>query len=222
MEESLTLKQQKVLNFIRQRVSQNLPPTIREIASHLGFSSTGTVRDYLDALQKKGYLMRGRNLSRSIQLLNYYANEAPRANAVFSEILERPQRPRKYKIPIIASIPAGKSNLAYEDIEGYIDPDDLFLGRLSQSDVFALNVKGQSMIDAGILDGDIAIMKKQSVAHHGDVVAAIFKGNDEVTLKRFRHQPGRKPFLEAANKDYPPIYEEFSILGKLITVIRKY
>jgi repressor LexA len=119
-------------------------------------------------------------------------------------------------------IPAGRPSAAYEDIQGYVDVDDLFLGRLSQDDVFALKVKGQSMIDAGIMDGDVAIVKKQNVAHNGDIVAGILTGNDEVTLKRFRHQVGRKPYLEAANKDYPPIYEEFSILGKLITVVRKY
>ena len=202
MHRQLTHKQERVLEFIRQRVRENLPPTIREIAQELGFSSTGTVRDYLEALEAKGYLKRSAKRSRAIELLKNSLD--------------------KFRIPIIGSIPAGRPTMAYEDIQGYIDVDNLFLGRLSQSDVFALNVKGQSMIDAGILDGDIAIIKKQQVAHHSDIVAAILTGNDEVTLKRFRHQAGRKPYLEAANKDYPPIYEEFAILGKLITVIRKY
>jgi len=198
----LTQKQKRVFEFIRQRIEERMPPTIREIAGELGFSSTGTVRDYLRALENKGYLKRLAKRSRAIELLK--------------------DSLRKFRIPIIGVIPAGRPTMAYEDIQGYVDVDNLFLGRLSQDDVFALKVKGQSMIDAGIMDGDIAIIKKQHVAHHGDIVAAILSGNDEVTLKRFKHYAGRRPYLEAANKDYPPIYEEFSILGKLITVIRKY
>jgi len=201
-EKELTQKQKRVLDFIRQRIKESLPPTIREIAKELGFSSTGTVRDYLDILESKGYLKRSAKRSRAIELLKESLG--------------------KFRIPIIGTIPAGRPTMAYEDIQGYIDVDDLFLGRLSQIDVFALKVKGQSMIDAGIVDGDIAIVKKQHTAQHGDIVAAILTGNDEVTLKRFRHHAGRKPYLEAANKDYPPIYEEFTILGRLKTIIRKY
>src|SRR5512136_1438487 len=111
----LTPKQKRVLEFIRQKINQNLPPTIREIAMELGFSSTGTVRDYLEALEAKGYLRRSANRSRAIELVQ----------DIFKGI------------PIIASIAAGKPNLAYEDIEGYVHADDLFLGRLSYDDVFA-------------------------------------------------------------------------------------
>lgn len=194
----LTPKQQKVLNFIQERIRDNLPPTIREIARQLGFSSTGTVRDYLNVLNKKGYLRRTSNKSRAIELLKNAFN----------------------KIPVIASIAAGKPNLAYEDIQGYIDANDLFLGRLGQNDCFALRVKGDSMVEAGIMEGDFAIMKKQASANNGDVVAALLD-NNEVTLKRLRHKGG-KFFLEPANKNYQPIHQEFTVIGKLITVIRKY
>jgi repressor LexA len=194
---TLTPKQKHVLDFIKTRIRKNIPPTIREIGGEMGFSSTGTVRDYLKALEKKGYLKRGENLARSIAL-----------------------EKNTFRIPILASIPAGKPSLAYEDIEGYLDPDDLFLGRLSQNDVFALKVKGQSMTEAGIMDGDIAIIKKQPSAENGDIIAALLKDN-ETTLKRFR-QKDKKTYLEAAHKDYPPIFEEFTIIGKLITVVRKY
>src|SRR3989338_6426535 len=164
----------------------------------MGFSSTGTVRDYLDALSKKGYLKRAERLSRSIELLKYKARQ----------------------IPIIASISAGKPNLAYEDIEGYVDPDDLFFGRIGMDDVFALRVKGKSMIDAGILDSDIAIIKKQKTADNGDIIAALVD-NNETTLKRLKKK-GSTCYLEAENKNYPPIQKEFEIIGKLITIIRKY
>lgn len=193
----LTRKQERVLEFIQERVRRDMPPTIREIAQELGFSSTGTVRDYLSALESKGYLKRSQNKSRAIELLK-----------------------GAFKIPIIASIAAGKPDLAYEDVQGHIDPDDLFLGRLSQRDVFALKVRGDSMIEAGIMDGDFAVMKKQSAAHNGDVVAALLDSH-EVTLKRLRHK-GDKFFLEPANKNYQPIYQDFSVIGKLITIIRKY
>jgi len=194
----LTPKQEKVLNFIRKRVGERLPPTIREIGEELGFRSTGTVRDYLKALMQKGLVRRMNNKSRAI------------------ELTER----ASFKIPIIGTIMAGKPNLAYEEIQGYVDADDLFLGRLGFDDVFALRVKGDSMINAGILDGDIAIIKKRPDALNNDVVAALLD-NNEVTLKRLSVKAG-KYHLEAANPNYAPIFEEFKVIGKLITVIRKY
>ena len=194
----LTPKQERVLNFIRKRVRERLPPTIREIGEELGFKSTGTVRDYLKVLMQKGLVRRMNNKSRAI------------------ELTER----ASFKIPIIGTILAGKPNLAYEEIQGYVDADDLFLGRLGFDDVFALRVKGDSMIDAGILDGDVAIIKKRPNADNNDIVAALLD-NNEVTLKRLRSKSG-KFHLEAANANYPPIFEEFKVIGKLITVIRKY
>ncbi|MFA5199419.1 MAG: transcriptional repressor LexA [Candidatus Omnitrophota bacterium] len=194
----LTPKQEKVLNFIRERIGERLPPTIREIGKELGFKSTGTVRDYLKALIQKGLVRRMNNKSRAI------------------ELTER----ASFKIPIIGTIMAGKPNLAYEEIQGYVSADDLFLGRLGFDDVFALRVKGDSMIDAGILDGDVAIIKKRPDANHNDIVAALLE-NNEVTLKRLRSKSG-KFHLEAANVNYPPIFEEFKVIGRLITVIRKY
>jgi len=198
-EPSLTVKQERVLNFIRRRMSERMPPTIREIAKELGFRSTGTVRDYLKALTQKGLVRRMEKKSRGIELT---------------------ERASSTKIPIIGTIMAGRPNLAYEEIQGYVDVDDLFLGRLGFDDVFALKVKGDSMINAGIFDGDVAIIKKQPHAVNGDIVAALLDGN-EVTLKRLRSRSG-KYHLEAANPDYAPIYEEFKVIGKLMTVIRKY
>ncbi len=194
----LTPKQAKVLNFIRKRIGERLPPTIREIGEELGFKSTGTVRDYLKALMQKGLVRRMNNKSRAI------------------ELTER----ASFKIPIIGTIMAGKPGLAYEEIQGYVDADDLFLGRLGFDDVFALRVKGDSMINAGILDGDVAIIKKRPDAQNNDVVAALLD-NNEVTLKRLCQKAGRY-HLEAANPNYAPIFEEFKVIGKLITVIRKY
>lgn len=196
--EKLTEKQRKVLDFIRKCIGERLPPTIREIGEELGFKSTGTVRDYLKALMQKGLVRRMNNKSRALELTEKAS----------------------FKIPIIGTIMAGSPNLAYEEIQGYVDADDLYLGRLGFNDVFALRVKGDSMIGAGILDSDIAIIKKSPHAQNNDIVAALLD-NNEVTLKRLRSKSG-KFHLEAANTNYPPIFEEFKVIGKLITVIRKY
>lgn len=194
----LTHRQRKAFEFIAQRIQSGIPPTIREIAGHMGFSSTGTVRDYLKALEKKGYIRQGKRLARSIEMLKHNLT----------------------RIPILAGIPAGESNTAYEDIEGYVELNDLLTHRAIQKDVFALRVKGDSMMGAGILNGDIAIIKKQPSANDGDIVAALLE-NNEATLKRLRIKK-EKPFLEPANSNYKPIHKEFKIIGKLINILRKY
>ncbi len=195
----LTPKQRRVFEFIAERIQSNIPPTIREIAKHMGFSSTGTVRDYLRALERKGYIRQGRNrLSRSIEILKYHLT----------------------RIPILAGIPAGEPNLAYEDVEGYVELNDLLTRRAVQKDIFALKVKGESMIEAGIMDGDVAIIKKQPTANDGDIVAALLD-NNETTLKRLRFKKNQ-PFLEPANKNYQPLYKDFKVIGKLINILRRY
>lgn len=194
----LTPKQEKVFNFIRKRIGERLPPTIREIGGEFGFKSTGTVREYLEALMQKGLVRRMRNKSRAIELTDNNFG----------------------KIPIIGTIMAGKPNLAYENIEGYVDTNDLFLGRLGLDDVFALRVKGDSMIEAGIMPSDIAVLKKQKTAQDGEIIAALLDHN-EVTLKKLRYKDNSY-FLEAANPHYSPIKDTFSILGRLLTIIRKY
>jgi repressor LexA len=194
----LTPKQRKVLEFIQVTIQENIPPTIREIARHMGFSSTGTVRDYLKVLEKKGYLKRKSYLSRSIELLKEGFN----------------------KIPIIASIPAGSPNIAFEDIQGYVSLQDLLPQPSPQENVFALRVKGESMVEAGIMEGDIAIIHKQAVARNGEIIAALLD-NNEVTLKRLRHR-NKMTYLEPANKDYRPIHKNFTIIGKVISVLRRY
>ncbi len=195
----LTAKQRHAFEFIAERIQSHIPPTIREIAKHMGFSSTGTVRDYLRALERKGYIRQGKNrLSRSIEILKYNLT----------------------RIPILATIPAGEPNLAYEGIEGYVELNDLLTRRAVQKDIFALKVKGESMIEAGILDGDVAIIKKQPTADDGDIVAALLE-NNEATLKRLRHKKN-KPYLEPANKNYEPLYKDFKVIGKLINILRRY
>lgn len=195
----LTTKQRKVFEFIRERIENNLPPTIREIAQHMGFSSTGTVRDYLRALERKGFIRQGKNkLARSLEILKHNLT----------------------RIPILARIAAGQPDLAYQDIEGYVELNDLLARAAIQKDIFALKVKGESMREAGIIEGDVAIIKKQENAQEGDIVAALLD-NNEVTLKQLKYR-NKRPYLQPANKHFQPIYKEFRIIGKLINILRKY
>jgi len=198
MKTKLTDKQKDVLKFIYDRIKQaNLPPTIREIGEHFGFGSTGTVRDYLHALTQKGYIRPTATKSRAIELVR---------SALFS-------------FPIIGGVQAGLPTLAVEEIEGYLDLDSLVF---SDDDTFALRVKGDSMINAGILPDDLVLVKRQSVAQTGETVVAMV-GKEEATVKYLRKRDGMY-YLEPANPAYQPIpvNEDVSIIGKVISVVRRF
>jgi repressor LexA len=169
---------------------------VREIGEKFKFSSTGTVRDYLRALTRKGYIKLSERKSRGIELI----------------------RSLTQGIPILGRVAAGEPNLAVEDIEGYIDLEE-FQPHLA-SDVFALRVKGDSMIDAGIHEGDLVIVKRQGTALTGQIVVALIN-SDEATVKYIKQKDG-KIYLQPANAKYKPIFAEFTIIGKVIAVFRKY
>lgn len=194
---SLTTRQKDVLKFIYQKVKKsNLPPTLREIAKHFGFSSTGTVRDHLKALANKGFIKISANKSRAIELLK---------ESLFS-------------IPILGRVQAGLPTLAVEEIEGYLDLDSLVF---SDDTTFALRVRGDSMIEAGIFADDLVLVRKQSIAQNGETVVALV--GEEATVKYLRKK-GIQYFLEPANPRYQPIpvNEDVSIIGKVISVIRRF
>ncbi|MCG2710882.1 MAG: transcriptional repressor LexA [Candidatus Omnitrophica bacterium] len=192
----LTNKQQEVLMYIRKMIREGLPPTIREIAAQFGFSSTGTVRDYLTALCKKGYILLEEKKSRAIELTE---------KAMLT-------------IPILGRVPAGVPVLAIENIEDYFNVDKLFA---QKDELFFLRVHGDSMIDAGIMPDDLVLVKKQPCAQDRDIVVCRVDG--EVTVKILRSREN-KFFLEPANKNYSIISlnERSQIIGKVITAVRKY
>lgn len=193
----LTQKQKQVLKFIYDSIKQNqLPPTIREIASQFGFSSTGTVRDYLKALVQKGYIKVSSHKSRAIELI----------------------QEKLFSIPILGRVQAGLPTLAVEEIEGYLDLNSLVF---SDESTFALRVKGDSMIGAGILPNDLVLVKRQSIAQVGETIVAVM--GEEATVKRLQKN-GRDYILEAANPKYKPIKvtENVSIIGKVISVVRRF
>ncbi len=193
----LTAKQKQVLKFIYESIKiDHLPPTVREIAKHFNFSSTGTVRDYLKALVSKGYIRITANKSRAIELVR---------EALFS-------------IPILGKVQAGLPTLAVEEIEGYLNLDSLVF---SDDSTFALRVKGESMTGAGIMPDDLVLVRKQSVAQTGETIVALIE--DEATVKCLQRQ-GEQYFLEPANPHFTPILvdEKVSIVGKVISVVRRF
>lgn len=193
----LTTKQKDVLKFIYRTIREHkLPPTIREIAREFGFSSTGTVRDYLKALVAKGYIRITANKSRAIELVS---------DALFS-------------VPIMGRVQAGLPTLAVEEIEGYLNLDSLLF---SDESAFALRVRGDSMNGAGIMPDDLVLVRRQAVAQTGETVVALVE--EEATVKYLQKQNGGY-VLQAANPAYQPIPvdENVSIIGKVISVVRRY
>ena len=194
---TLTTKQKQVLKFIYQKIKNTqLPPTIREIGEQFGFSSTGTVRDYLNVLVRKGFIRISAHKSRAIELV----------------------KTNLFSIPILGRVHAGLPSLAVEEIEGYLDLDSLVF---SDDSTFALRIRGDSMVDAGILPDDLVLVRKQKTAQLGDIVVALI--HDEATVKYLRKY-NRQFYLEPANSNYQfiPVNEDVTILGKVISVIRKF
>ncbi|MFH1690968.1 MAG: transcriptional repressor LexA [Candidatus Omnitrophota bacterium] len=193
---NLTVKQTAVLNFIQNAIlNNNKPPTIREIGAEFGFQSTGTTRGYLKQLHNKGHIRLGRHQARSIEL---------------------PGR-TNLKIPLLGNITAGTPNFAEEDIDRYFNLEKIFPTR--DSNIFGLKVIGDSMIEKGIQEGDIAIVRKQQNASNNDIVVALLES--EATIKILKiHKTGAS--LNPANKNYDPINKPFSIIGKVIAVIKQF
>ena len=208
--QGLTKRQEMVLDFITQSISsRGYPPTLREIGSHMGIRSTNGVNDHLRALERKGYLKREDMKSRALRPVNMEALAQQE-----SEVVE---------IPIVGRVAAGEPVLAEQNIEELISVDRLLIGR--HKDVFALKVRGDSMIDAGIREGDTLFVKKQLHAERNEIVVALI--GDEATVKYY--QPERDFIrFQPANTAYAPIIvrkEDFrptQILGVVIGLYRKY
>lgn len=199
--EPLKNKEQIVYDFIEETINETgYPPTVRDIVRATGIKSTSTVFYAIESLKNKGYLVHENNKSRAIK---------PRYNDV----------PDSVRVPIIGRVTAGVPIVAIENREGYIDytPQSPFLNK---KDLFALKVHGTSMIDAGILDGDVVIVKKKQDAQDGDIIVALIE--DEATVKTFyREKDGFR--LQPENKTMEPIYtKELQVLGHVIASVRYY
>jgi len=202
----LTEKQNNVLNYIKKYIATHgYPPSIREIGSGLGLSSPATVHTYLKKLKKAGYIRVDENKFRALEILvdNEYEDKS-------EEIV---------KVPLLGKITAGSPIEAIERPNEFFDLPASIIP--SKETIFTLNVSGTSMINAGILDGDIVIVQKQSSARNGDIVVAMTSEN-EVTLKRFYKEKGHFRLQPENDTMDPIILNEVTILGKAIGLYRSF
>ncbi len=205
----LTKRQEQIFNFIVSSIDDlGYPPSIPEIQEEFSFKSPNAVQDHFKALERKGYISRRPHKSRGIEVLTHIA-------------LKDSGNGDSRKIPIIGNVAAGTPILARENIEGMLTIDKT-LAKTS-SGVFALRVKGDSMIKAGILDGDCAIVYQQPTAENGEIVVALI--DDEATVKRF-YKKNSKIRLQPENDSMQPINVDLKdnsvrIIGKVVGVIRK-
>ena len=197
----LTHRQKNVLDFIQsEQREKGLTPSTREIQSHFGFASQTSVMQYIAALERKGFLER----------------HAGKARALITPV----QKVRITDVPIYGQIPAGMSALTEQTVEGHVSLDARSANISKNRGMFALRVRGDSMIGAHIVDGDIVILEDNKEVYNGDIVAALFDG--ETTLKRYVVDHGR-PYLKADNPRYPNLIpaRELKIQGVMVSLVRK-
>jgi len=187
--------QLKIYEFLKERAGTGVPPSVREICAEVGLKSTSSVQNNLNALEDAGYISRDPLLKRSIRIEGVAENIT--------------------HVPLVGSVAAGRPILAAEYIEEYIP----YGGRVPRSShLFALNVKGDSMINIGILDGDLIIVEQTQLARNGEVVVALIE--DEATVKTFYRENGHIRLQPENDSMEPIIVDEVSILGKVIALLR--
>lgn len=192
----LTESQQKVYDYLKSRTQNGLPPTVREICAATGLKSTSSVHAHLKTLERGGYITRDAGLNRAIHL---------------------PGEQGTIQVPIVGRVAAGLPILAVEEVDGYVPFCPPHRGN---DEYFALNVRGDSMKNAGILNGDIVVTQKTPTARDGEIVVALIE--DEATVKRLFREKDRVR-LQPENPDFKPIYaKDVSILGKVVAVFRYY
>ena len=215
MAKRISKKQRKILEFVGEYIDDNgYPPSMREICSALNISSTSVVSYNLDRLEEAGYIVRDREVSRGLRLA-----QAGRSSVVRNEVLHLPLLGR-----IVAGepVPVPSSDFALMGDETIEVSRDL-LGDLE--DLYALEVEGESMVDALVNDGDIVIMRHQRRVENGEMAAVWLRGQGEVTLKHFYQEQGGRVRLQPANPTMDPIYVDdpsrVEVQGKVVMVIRK-
>ena len=198
----LTDRQRNILQFIQhEQREKGVTPSTREIQNHFGFASQTSVMQYIAALERKGVINR----------------QARKARALITP----QQKVRITDIPIYGQIPAGMAVMTEQNVEGHVSLDAASVNASKNSRTFALRVRGDSMIDAHILDGDVVILEDRKDVQNGDIVAALIDG--ETTLKRYVMEHGR-PYLKAENAGYPDLIpaRELRIQGVMISLVRKH
>jgi repressor LexA len=211
----LTQRQREVYEFVVSYVdSHGYPPTVREIGEAVGLASPSTVHAHLANLERAGYLRRDPTKPRALELMK-------RERAAAGAIVSVPDVGEVRVLPLVGEIAAGGPLLAEENIEDHLAvPETLSRG----GEEFLLRVKGDSMVDAGILDGDYVVVQRQQTARDGDIVVALAgqdEAADEATVKRFFREKGRVR-LQPENASMEPLYpDHVSVLGKVVGVFRR-
>lgn len=212
MTDKLTRRQQAVLDSIERCIQKKgYGPTVREICSDLGLASPSTVHVHLKTLEQKGYIVRDPLKSRSISLSPEYSQTKQEPSNVvvpsFSKIVD---------VPLVGNVAAGEPILADENIT---DTMSLPVDIVGDDPSFMLSVRGESMIEAGINDGDYVVVKEQPVANNGDIVVAII--DDSATVKRFYKEKGHIRLQPENSSMEPIIVSECLIAGKVVAVFRR-
>lgn len=207
----LTDKQQMILDFVnRQVIEKGYPPSVREICSAVGFKSTSTVHGYLQKLEKDGLIRKDPTKPRALKVMTDKGKNRTGMEGYIS-------RKELVDVPIVGKVTAGQPILAVENIE---DTFPLPVDYVQNSTVFMLKVQGDSMIEAGILDRDLVLVRQQSTATNGDIVVALL--GDEATVKTFYRENGHVR-LQPENQYLEPIIvkDNLTVLGKVIGVFRR-
>jgi len=208
----LTDRQREILDFVNTHVEEHgYPPTVREIGQAVGLTSPSTVHAHLAKLESAGLIRRDATKPRALEVIEGGRNGKPRGNVV-----ELPQPDRATILPLVGEVAAGAPVVAEDRVEDYLAiPDQLGSGA-----DFLLTVRGESMINAGILPGDIVAVRKQADARNGEIVVALV-GDEDATVKRFFREHGRVR-LQPENDHMDPMYpEEVAILGTVKAVLRR-
>ena len=209
MAKSLSPRQKQILSYIEQHVeAHGYPPTVREIGTAVNLSSSSTVHAHLKALEEQGLIQRDAVLTRAIKVVTSTLNGA------------RSQGKTVVNVPIVGTVAAGKPRLATEDIEDVFPlPQDFATG-----ESFMLEVKGDSMIEDGIHEGDYVVVRRQQTADNGETVVAMVydaSGGSEATVKRF-YKERQRVRLQPANKRMKPMYfDDVQIAGKVVGLVRR-
>ena len=190
----VTENEKMVFEFIKDRIEEGYPPTVREICAEFGFKSTSTAHRYINNLTAKGLLEKGNNQNRAIRLTG--------GNGM--------------KIPLVGTVTAGIPITAIEEITDYISFQP---ARHYSNPLFALKVRGESMINAAILDGDVVVIEQTPYAENGDIVCALVD-NESATIKTFYKEDGNYRLQPENDTMDPIIVDEVSILGKVVGVVR--
>ncbi|MBZ8171677.1 transcriptional repressor LexA [Staphylococcus cohnii] len=203
----LTKRQNEIFEYIKQTVqSKGYPPSVREIGEAVGLASSSTVHGHLSRLEEKGYIKRDPTKPRAIEIVTEQLGETVNMESTIH-------------VPVIGKVTAGIPITAVENVEEYFPLPEHFTST-HNSDIFILNVVGDSMIEAGILDGDKVIVRSQTIAENGDIIVAMTEDN-EATVKRFYKEKTRYR-LQPENSTMSPIYlDQVAVLGKVVGLFRE-